>query len=60
MVNADIAYQDKIFEKIPDPNFAGESLIYSLAKQSGQYEKSLRYPAEDSQYEIDKMNKLGL
>ena len=60
VVNADLAYKDKIFKRIPDPNFAGESLIYSMAKQSGKYEKSLRYPAEDSRYEKDKMDKLGL
>ena len=60
LVNPDLAYKDKIFEMIPDPNFAGESLIYSLVKQSGKYEKTLRYPAEDSRYEIDKMDKLGL
>lgn len=59
-IDADKAYQDKIFEKIPASNFAGESLIYSLAKQSGKYNQSLRYPAEDSQYEKGKMDKLGL
>lgn len=60
ITNADKAYQDQIFEKIPDPDFAGESLIYSMAKQSGKYDQSLRYPAEDSRYEKGKMNKLGL
>ncbi len=60
VIDADEAYQDKVFEKIPGPNFAGESLIWSLAKQSGEYEESLRYPAEDSQYEKDEMNRLGL
>lgn len=60
VINADKAYQDKIFEKIPDPNFAGESLIWSMAKESGKYEQSLRYPAEDSRYEKGMMNKLGL
>ncbi len=60
VINADKAFQDKIFEKIPNPNFAGESLIWSMAKQSGKYDQSLRYPAEDSRYEKGKMNKLGL
>ncbi len=60
VINADKAFQDKIFEKIPNPNFAGESLIWSMAKQSGKYDHSLRYPAEDSRYEKGKMNKLGL
>jgi hypothetical protein len=60
VVNADTAYQDKIFEQIPKSNFAGESLIWSMAKESGKYDQSLRYPAEDSRYEKGKMNRLGL
>jgi hypothetical protein len=60
LIDADKAYQGKIFEKIPDPNFAGESLIWSMAKQSGKYDRSLRYPAEDSRYEKKKMDELGL
>lgn len=60
LIDADKAYEDKIFKKIPDPNFAGESLIYSMAKQSGKYGKSLRYPAEDGRYEKTRMNELGL
>ncbi|WP_299435022.1 polysaccharide deacetylase family protein [uncultured Maribacter sp.] len=60
LIDADKAYEDKIFEKIPDPNFAGESLIYSKAKQSGKYGESLRYPAEDGRYEKTRMNELGL
>lgn len=60
VINADAAYEDNVFKKIPDSDFAGESLIYSMANQSSKYEKSLRYPAEDSQYEKDKMSKLGL
>lgn len=60
VTNAGNAYQDQIFDSIPEADFAGESLIYSLAKQSGKYDQSLRYPAEDSRYEKEKMNKLGL
>lgn len=60
LVNADKAYTDKIFEKTPDPDFAGESLIYSMAKQSGAYDRILKYPPEDSRYEKEKMNELGL
>lgn len=41
-------------------NPAGESLIWSLAKESGKYEDELRYPAEDSRYEIPKMKELGI
>lgn len=60
LINANTAYQDKIFDTIPMSGFAGESLIWSLAKQSGKYDHSLRYPAEDSRYEKEKMDNLGL
>lgn len=60
VIDADIAYQDKIFGKVPNINPAGESLIWALAKESGKYEGVLRYPAEDSQYEIPKMKAMGL
>ena len=60
VLNAENAFEDSIFKKVSDSNFAGESLIYSLAKQSGKYEGVLRYPAEDSRYERKKMNRLGL
>ena len=60
VINADAAFQDEIFKINPNVNPAGESLIWSLAKESGKYEDELRYPAEDSRYEIPKMKKLGL
>lgn len=60
VIDADKAFQDEVFKNIPTSNFAGESLIYSMAKQSGKYDNLLRYPAEDSRYEKDKMDKLGL
>ncbi|MEX0289055.1 MAG: polysaccharide deacetylase family protein [Flavobacteriaceae bacterium] len=60
LIDADEAYRDKVFREIPASNFAGESLIYSLAKQSGNYDQTLRYPAEDSRYERKKMEELGL
>jgi len=34
--------------------------VWSLAKDSGKFEKNLRYPAEDSRYEKPKMDQLGL
>ena len=60
IVDAETAYQDKVYDTVPSVVPAGESLIWSLAKQSGHYEQRLRYPAEDSQYEEPKMNQLGL
>jgi peptidoglycan/xylan/chitin deacetylase (PgdA/CDA1 family) len=59
-IHAHEAYKDKIFDSNPSTVPAGESLIWALAKDSGKYENILRYPAEDSRYEEDKMNALGL
>lgn len=59
-IDTDKAYQDKIYNEVPDTVPAGESLIWTLAKKSGKFEKVLRYPAEDSEYEKLLMDKLGL
>lgn len=56
--SADEAFKDSIYDGTP--TYAGESLIYALAKDSGNYENILRYPAEDSRYEKEKMDELGL
>ncbi|WP_160114143.1 polysaccharide deacetylase family protein [Aquimarina sp. AU119] len=58
IIPAEEAYKDPIFNK--SPNHAGESLIWALAKDSGDFEEILRYPAEDSRYEKNKMDHLGL
>ena len=60
VVNATEAFEDPIYHRIPKVVPAGESLIWALAKESGQFESRLRYPAEDSRYEKDKMDQLGL
>lgn len=60
VTDAEKAFQDDIFNASPQVLPAGESLIWSLAKASGKYEKVLRYPAEDSQYEETRMDALGL
>lgn len=58
IVSSQEAYTDPIYAVTP--KYAGESLIYALAKDSGNYEELLRYPAEDSRYEKKRMNALGL
>lgn len=58
IISAYETYKDPIY--LSEPEYAGESLIYALAKDSGQYESLLRYPAEDSRYEKEKMDILGL
>lgn len=60
VINADVAYTDKIYTEVTKTIPAGESLIWALAKQSGKFEKVLRYPAEDGIYEKQFMDKLGL
>ncbi|GAB3517912.1 polysaccharide deacetylase family protein [Emticicia fontis] len=60
VVDADKAFQDQIYAQVPTNIPAGESLIWALAKQSGKFEKVLRYPAEDGEYEKPMMDKLGL
>lgn len=59
-IDAEDAYTDPVFASKPTVIPAGESLIWSLAKEKGTLVKSLRYPAEDSEYEAARMNKLGL
>lgn len=60
MIDAEEAYTDPVFASKPNVVPAGESLIWSLAKEKGTIAKSLRYPAEDGAYEAARMNKLRL
>jgi len=59
-IDAEWAYADPIYEQQPNILPAGESLIWALAKQSGKFEKELRYPEEDDVYENPKMDALKL
>ena len=58
IISADKAFEDEVFDL--EPPHAGESIIWGLAKDSGKYDDILRYPAEDSRYEEERMNELGL
>ncbi|MEM9341057.1 MAG: polysaccharide deacetylase family protein [Bacteroidota bacterium] len=58
LISSDHAFSDPIFNEVPD--YAGESLIWALTKDSGIYDDLLRYPAEDGKYEKEKMDELGL
>ncbi len=58
IVSAEDAFKDPIYSKTP--KYAGESLIYALAKDTGKFEHLLRYPPDDSRYEKDAMDALGL
>ena len=59
-IDAEEAFTDPVFASRPNVIPAGQSLIWSLAKEKGTLAKSLRYPAEDSRYEAARMKKLGL
>ena len=58
IISATESYKDPVYKTVT--SFAGESLIYAQAKDSGKYKDVLRYPAEDSRYEKEKMDVLGL
>ena len=60
IVDAEYAYQDAIYDRQPKALPAGESLIWALAKESGRFEKELRYPGEDDVYENPRMDALKL
>ncbi len=54
------AVKDPVYNKLPDVMPAEQSLIWLMAKETGKYEKRLRYPGEDGEYEREKMDKSGL
>ena len=60
LVDAEEAFTDPVFASKPNVVPAGESIVWSLAKEKGTIPKPLRYPAEDAQYENARMDKLGL
>lgn len=59
-IDADRVFEDTVFLRSPRTLPAGESLVWGLAKESGQFDKRLRYPGEDDVYEKPKMDALGL
>jgi len=60
LIHAEEAFKDPVFSLEPRNLPAGESIIWALAKESGKFEKLLRYPAEDGSYEKPRMDALGL
>jgi peptidoglycan/xylan/chitin deacetylase (PgdA/CDA1 family) len=60
LIDAAEAFRDPVFLSEPKIVPAGQSLIWALAKETGKFDKLLRYPGEDSEYEKAKMDKLGL
>lgn len=60
LIKAEEAYTDPVFSAAPNISPAGESLIWALAKETGKFDKLLRYPGEDGEYEKAGMDQLGL
>ncbi|MEW6130292.1 MAG: polysaccharide deacetylase family protein [Acidobacteriota bacterium] len=60
LIDAEEAFADPLFAVEPNNLPAGEGIIWALAKATGKFDKLLRYPAEDSEYEKPLMDKLGL
>lgn len=58
--NYSAARKDSIYTEIPSTMPSDQSLIWMQAKKTGRFEKELRYPGENGEYEKDKMDKLGL
>ena len=60
LIDAEEAFTDPVFTSKPNVVPAGESIVWSLAKENGKIPIPLRYPAEDAQYENGRMDKLKL
>lgn len=60
VINASETFSDPIYNEKPQIVPAGESLIWALAKQTGEFENILRYPGESEEYEKPEMDRLGL
>ena len=60
VINSSDAFRDPVFRAEPQTLTAGESLIWALAKQTGRFDRRLRYPGEDGTYEKAKLDQLGL
>jgi peptidoglycan/xylan/chitin deacetylase (PgdA/CDA1 family) len=55
---AEETYRDTIYTMAPNTLPAGESLVWAMAKADGRFDKVLRYPAEDGEYEKNILDKL--
>ena len=58
VIDPDKAYSDPVYTNVPDVLPAGESILWSFAKQNET--PDLRYPAEDAIYEKPILDALGL
>ncbi len=60
LIDAEVAFASPVFALEPNALPAGQSLVWAAAKADGRFEKLLRYPGEDGDYEAPKMDVLAL
>ena len=60
LIDAEDAFTDQVFAREPNVVPAGGSLIWSLAKETGEYDELLRHPPEGGDYGKRRMDALGL
>ena len=60
LVDAEAAFDTPALRMQPDTIPAGQSVIWAAAKADGRFNKLLRYPGEDGDYEAPRMDALGL
>jgi peptidoglycan-N-acetylglucosamine deacetylase len=59
-IDAEEAFKDPVFAAKPKVLPAGESIVWSVAREKGTIPMSLRYPAEDGASENARLDKLKL
>jgi len=57
-IDAEEAYADPIFQRMPSILPAGESLLWALARENPALASGLRYPGEDEGYERQILDRL--
>jgi peptidoglycan/xylan/chitin deacetylase (PgdA/CDA1 family) len=60
LISAEEAFADPVYRRQPNTVPAGESLLWALAKETGKFDRELRYPGEDDIYEKPILDRLGL
>jgi peptidoglycan/xylan/chitin deacetylase (PgdA/CDA1 family) len=60
LISAEEAFADPVYQRQPNTVPAGESLLWALAKETGKFDRELRYPGEDDVYEKPILDRLGL
>lgn len=59
-IDAEKAFDDPVFSKLPKVIPAGQSIVWAMAKENGTIPMSQRYPAEDGEIEMARIKNLGL